>query len=270
MEPIYRIATTRAWLEAIRTGTLPPSPLDQRDGFLHCSRGAQVAATLRVHFAGQSELVLLHVDPQRLAAGALRFEPARDGEPFPHLYGALPEKAVLRAEPLLAGPAGFPVLDPGFGETAHVARPDDARWMSRAVALAMPGVGQTGLNPSVGCVVVKAGRVLGEAATAAGGRPHAEEQALVALADADLTQATAYVTLEPCSERSNGTASCSVRLVQQRVARVVVACSDPSAYAAGGGITRLRRAGIDVELGLLAEEADAALYLAYRARLASV
>ncbi|MFM2417075.1 MAG: hypothetical protein RL385_1798, partial [Pseudomonadota bacterium] len=112
-------------------------------------------------------------------------------------------------------------------------------------------------------------RVLGEAATAAGGRPHAEEQVLAALTDADLTQATAYVTLEPCSERSNGTASCSARLVQQRVARVVVACSDPSAYAAGGGITRLRRAGIDVELGLLAEEADAALYVAYRARLAS-
>jgi len=251
MERIYRIATARAWQETIRSGTLPPSPLDQRDGYLHCSSATQVASTLRLHFAGQSELVLLHIDPRRLAAGALRLEAVRDGELFPHLYGELSEAAVLRAEPLATLPDGTSVTGPGFGESAHVAR-----------------AGKTGLNPSVGCVIVQAGRVIGEAATAAGGRPHAEEQALLTLAESDLTQATAYVTLEPCSERSNGAVSCSVRLLQKRVARVVVACSDPSPYASGGGITRLRRAGIAVEAGFLADEADAALYVAYRERLA--
>jgi pyrimidine deaminase RibD-like protein/uncharacterized protein (DUF952 family) len=268
MERIYRIATARAWQETIRSGTLPPSPLDQRDGYLHCSSATQVASTLRLHFAGQLELVLLHIDPRRLAAGALRLEAARDGELFPHVYGGLSEAAVLRAEPLATLPDGTSVTGPGFGESAHVARAEDAGWMARAIRLALPGVGKTGLNPSVGCVIVQAGRVIGEAATAAGGRPHAEEQALLTLAESDLTQATAYVTLEPCSERSNGAVSCSVRLLQKRVARVVVACSDPSPYASGGGVTRLRRAGIAVEAGFLADEADAALYVAYRERLA--
>lgn len=136
--------------------------------------------------------------------------------------------------------------------------------MRRAIALARAGVGRTGDNPSVGCVIVTAGAVVGEGATGPGGRPHAEELAVEA-AGAAARGATAYVTLEPCGERSTGATSCGERLVGAGVARVVVACADASALASGRGLQRLRDAGIAVETGLLADEA-AGLYAAYRPR----
>jgi diaminohydroxyphosphoribosylaminopyrimidine deaminase/5-amino-6-(5-phosphoribosylamino)uracil reductase len=71
------------------------------------------------------------------------------------------------------------------------------------------------------------------------------------------------VTLEPCAKRSAGGLSCSERLVLSGVARVLVACEDPSTFADGHGAARLRAAGIDLQLGLLADEA-AGLYAAYR------
>jgi pyrimidine deaminase RibD-like protein len=134
--------------------------------------------------------------------------------------------------------------------------------MRRAIALAASHVGQTDANPSVGCVIVQGGMVVGEAVTAAGGRPHAEEQAL-AQAGARARGATAYVTLEPCGARSGGTPSCSQRLVEAGVARVVVACEDASTFASGLGSQRLQAAGIALETGLLADEARG-LYAEYR------
>jgi diaminohydroxyphosphoribosylaminopyrimidine deaminase/5-amino-6-(5-phosphoribosylamino)uracil reductase len=130
--------------------------------------------------------------------------------------------------------------------------------------LARTNLGRTGANPSVGCVVVADGTVVGEGATGVGGRPHAEETALDQ-AGAAAREATAYVTLEPCAERSLGAASCSERLATAGMARVVVACADPSVLAAGRGLARLRAAGVAVELGLLADEA-APLYSAYEPR----
>lgn len=138
----------------------------------------------------------------------------------------------------------------------------DQAFMRRAIAVAQAMLGTTGENPSVGCVIVKDGQVVGEAATAAGGRPHAEEQALEAAGEA-ARGATAYVTLEPCGRRSTPIASCSERLAQAGVARVVVACTDASGFAAGRGGERLAAAGITVEIGLLAAEAEAALYADY-------
>jgi pyrimidine deaminase RibD-like protein len=143
-------------------------------------------------------------------------------------------------------------------------RSDDETWMRRAIGLAAANVGLTGDNPSVGCVIVKDGVVVGEGVTASGGRPHAEEQALDRAGAAALG-ATAYLTLEPCAERSSGAASCAERLAQAGVARVVIACDDPSILAAGRGLQRLRDAGIAVESGVLGAEA-AALYAAYRPR----
>jgi diaminohydroxyphosphoribosylaminopyrimidine deaminase/5-amino-6-(5-phosphoribosylamino)uracil reductase len=140
---------------------------------------------------------------------------------------------------------------------------DDERHMRRAIALARAQVGLTGDNPAVGCVIVRDGAVIGEAATAHGGRPHAEEQALDLAGDA--RGATAYVTLEPCGERSSGAASCGERLAAAGVARVVIAAADASTLAAGRGVARLREAGVAVETGLLADEA-AALYADYRPR----
>jgi diaminohydroxyphosphoribosylaminopyrimidine deaminase/5-amino-6-(5-phosphoribosylamino)uracil reductase len=143
---------------------------------------------------------------------------------------------------------------------------DDIRWMRRAIALAIPRVGLTGANPAVGCVLVKDGRIIAEAVTAEGGRPHAEEQALAAAGGA-AQGAIAYVTLEPCGERSSGTASCSELLIAAGVARVVVACADPSPKAAGRGLDGLLAAGIAVERGVLQAEA-APLYLDYLRSLA--
>src|SRR5678816_330993 len=110
----------------------------------------------------------------------------------------------------------------------------DEDYMRRAIALASANVGGTGENPAVGCVLVREGAVVGSAATGEGGRPHAEEAALAAAGDL-ARGATAYVTLEPCAERSSGAASCSERLAAAGVARVVVACRDSSVYAAGRG-----------------------------------
>ncbi len=141
---------------------------------------------------------------------------------------------------------------------------DDQAWMRRAIALARARVGLTGDNPSVGCVIVRDGVVLGEAATAEGGRPHAEEQALDQ-AGAAARGATAYVTLEPCGERSSGHASCGARLVEAGVIRVVAACADASALAAGRGPRRLATAGVVYDLGLLRAEAQL-LYADYRPR----
>ncbi|MFT3924598.1 MAG: bifunctional diaminohydroxyphosphoribosylaminopyrimidine deaminase/5-amino-6-(5-phosphoribosylamino)uracil reductase RibD [Myxococcales bacterium] len=146
---------------------------------------------------------------------------------------------------------------------------EDRVHMARAIALALPGVGKTADNPSVGCVIARGALVVAEGATGVGGRPHAEEQAL-ARVEGDLSDATAYITLEPCGARSVGGLACSTLLAERRIGRVVVACVDPSPYAAGHGVARLRGVNIPVEVGLLADEAQSALYEAYVTRLANL
>lgn len=138
----------------------------------------------------------------------------------------------------------------------------DALWMRRAIALAAPQLGRTGANPAVGCVLVREASVVGEGFTAAGGRPHAEEQAL-AVAGERASGATAYVTLEPCGERTSGAPSCAERLARAGLARVVVAARDPSPKASGRGLAQLATSGVSVETGVCADEA-AQLYAEYR------
>ena len=128
--------------------------------------------------------------------------------------------------------------------------------MKRALELAASGVGATGDNPSVGCVIVAGGVVVGEAATATGGRPHAEELALAAAGDR-ARGGDVYVTLEPCARRSTGGTSCADLLIGAGVARVVIAAADPHPFAAGVGVERLRAAGVVVESGALGDEARA-------------
>lgn len=141
----------------------------------------------------------------------------------------------------------------------------DQEAMRRAIDLARAHMGRTWPNPSVACVIVKDGEVVAEAATADGGRPHAEEQAVPAAGE-KARGSTAYVTLEPCGARSSGRRSCAHFLVEAGVARVVVACVDPSPFASGRGVERLRQAGLEVETGLLSDEA-AVLYEGYLHRL---
>ena len=141
---------------------------------------------------------------------------------------------------------------------------NDAGHMRRAIALARTNLGRTGDNPAVGCVLVQAGQVVGEGATGEGGRPHAEEVALDQAGE-KAKGATAYVTLEPCAERSSGKDSCSERLARGGVVRVVVACDDPSVLAAGRGAARLVAAGVQWESGFL-QTVAASLYGSYRPR----
>jgi diaminohydroxyphosphoribosylaminopyrimidine deaminase/5-amino-6-(5-phosphoribosylamino)uracil reductase len=134
---------------------------------------------------------------------------------------------------------------------------DDIRFMAEAIALGHEHLGLTATNPSVGCVIVKDGVVIGRAVTAIGGRPHAEPQALAQAGEA-ARGATAYVTLEPCSHFGK-TPPCADALVAAGVARVVVSVVDPDIRVAGRGIDRLRDAGIEVTTGLLERQSRRAL-----------
>ncbi len=124
--------------------------------------------------------------------------------------------------------------------------------MREALALAAPMVGLTTPNPAVGCVIVRRGRIVGRGCTAPGGRPHAETQALQQ-AGARARGATAYVSLEPCAHRGK-TPPCARALVEAAVARVVVGCVDPYPPVRGRGAKILRRAGIEVQVGVLEEQ----------------
>ena len=136
-------------------------------------------------------------------------------------------------------------------------RADDERFMARAIEVSLRHQGQTLTNPSVGCVLVKDGKIIAEAVTAIGGRPHAERQALEIAGEA-ARGATAYVTLEPCSHWGK-TPPCANALVEYGVARVVVAVDDPDERVSGRGYAILRDAGIAVETGLLRDEGKRAL-----------
>ncbi|TDK37046.1 bifunctional diaminohydroxyphosphoribosylaminopyrimidine deaminase/5-amino-6-(5-phosphoribosylamino)uracil reductase RibD [Rhizobium deserti] len=129
---------------------------------------------------------------------------------------------------------------------------EDRRFMGAALRLSRWHSGATGANPSVGCLVVKDGKILGAAVTAICGRPHAETQALD-FAGEEAPGATAYVTLEPCSHYGK-TPPCANALVDAGIARVVVCLTDPDARVSGRGLSILRDAGIAVDTGVLAEE----------------
>jgi len=129
----------------------------------------------------------------------------------------------------------------------------DVRSMRAALALARRGLGTVWPNPAVGCVLVKQGRVVGRGWTQPGGRPHGETEAL-RRAGEDARGATAYVSLEPCCHWGQ-TPPCVDTLIAAGVRRVVVPLEDPDPRVAGGGLHRLKAAGLDVETGLCAAEA---------------
>ena len=125
--------------------------------------------------------------------------------------------------------------------------------MVRAIALTERGRNTATPNPSVGCVIVKDGRVIAEGWHERAGEPHAEARALAA-AKESVAGATVYVSLEPCSHHGR-TPPCADALVAAKVGRVVVALEDPNPLVKGQGAARLRQAGIRVDLGLMADEA---------------
>ena len=130
----------------------------------------------------------------------------------------------------------------------------DHEFMARALRLAEHGLFSTSPNPRVGCLIVKDGLVVGEGWHHRAGEAHAEINALQAAGEA-AGGATAYVTLEPCSHHGR-TPPCAEALIAARVGRVVAAMQDPNPQVAGQGLAQIRQAGIRVECGLLASEAQ--------------
>lgn len=129
----------------------------------------------------------------------------------------------------------------------------DHTFMARALELARAQQGRTRPNPAVGCVLVKDGEIVGEAATADGGRPHAETQALEK-AGRNAKNSTAYVTLEPCSHYGQ-TGPCAKALIDAQISRCIIACVDPDPRVHWRGTAMLQEAGIDTVIGFMADEA---------------
>jgi diaminohydroxyphosphoribosylaminopyrimidine deaminase/5-amino-6-(5-phosphoribosylamino)uracil reductase len=129
----------------------------------------------------------------------------------------------------------------------------DAAFMGRALKLARRGSGETNPNPLVGCVIVRGGAIVGEGFHARAGGDHAERVAL-RRAGARARGATMYVTLEPCSHHGR-TPPCAPQVAAAGIRRVVAATSDPNPRVRGRGFAHLRRAGVRVAEGALAEEA---------------
>lgn len=133
----------------------------------------------------------------------------------------------------------------------------DVKYMRRAIQLAKSSMVDTHPNPNVGAVIVAAGRIIGEGYHRCCGQPHAEVNAVNSVAPADkhlLSDATIYVTLEPCSHYGK-TPPCAKLIIDNKIPRVVIACGDPFEKVRGRGVKMLRDAGVEVVEGVLEEEA---------------
>ena len=108
---IYKICPAPLWRAAEEAGQFDGAPVDRADGFIHFSTAAQLMETAEKHFAGQDGLLLIAVDPAKLGA-ALKYEPSRGGELFPHLYAPLALTAVTWVKPLPLGSDGKHVFPP--------------------------------------------------------------------------------------------------------------------------------------------------------------
>ncbi|MBX7095045.1 MAG: bifunctional diaminohydroxyphosphoribosylaminopyrimidine deaminase/5-amino-6-(5-phosphoribosylamino)uracil reductase RibD [Flavobacteriales bacterium] len=127
-------------------------------------------------------------------------------------------------------------------------------YMQRALELAQSGLGLVEPNPMVGCVIVCDDKIIGEGFHHEFGGPHAEVVAIRSVKNQELLQrSTLYVTLEPCSHHGK-TPPCSDLIIEKGIPHVVIANSDPFEKVNGSGIEKLRAAGIEVEVGVLAQE----------------
>ncbi len=98
MTLVYKVASTAEWEEAGRAGVFLGAPIDKRDGYIHLSTAAQVEKTVSLYFADRDDLVLAALEAERFGA-ALKWEPSRGGDLFPHLYATLPLDQVAWARP---------------------------------------------------------------------------------------------------------------------------------------------------------------------------
>lgn len=130
----------------------------------------------------------------------------------------------------------------------------DIQYMRRAIQLARNGIPHAAPNPTVGAVIVRNGKIIGEGFHRCCGQAHAEVNAIASVADKELLKSsTLYVTLEPCSHYGK-TPPCADLIIRMGIPRVVVGCVDPFAKVHGQGIGKLRTAGIEVEVGVCEDE----------------
>ncbi|MCG6187491.1 bifunctional diaminohydroxyphosphoribosylaminopyrimidine deaminase/5-amino-6-(5-phosphoribosylamino)uracil reductase RibD [Maribellus maritimus] len=128
------------------------------------------------------------------------------------------------------------------------------KYMLRALELAQLGIGEVSPNPMVGCVIVCEGKIIGEGFHQKYGDAHAEVNAIHAVKDQELLpKSTLYVTLEPCAHFGL-TPPCSDLIIRKRIPRVIIGTVDPFAEVAGKGIEKLKKAGVEVEVGVLEKE----------------
>lgn len=129
-----------------------------------------------------------------------------------------------------------------------------ARFMARAMELAILGSGRVSPNPLVGCVIVYQGRIIGEGWHQEYGEAHAEANAIQSVDDKSLlSESVLFVTLEPCTHFGK-TPPCTNLILEHGIKKVVIASPDPNPNVAGGGAERLRAAGVDVVTGILQAE----------------
>ena len=147
----------------------------------------------------------------------------------------------------------FRILEEQLAQKMKDSKAADRRFMELALTLGRRGLGRTWPNPAVGAVIVKDGIIVGRGWTQPGGRPHAEPVALTQAGEA-ARGATLYVTLEPCSHVGKSP-PCADAVISAGLSRVVSAIEDPNPEVAGQGHAKLRNAGIEVHVGVMAEEA---------------
>lgn len=130
----------------------------------------------------------------------------------------------------------------------------DEKYISRCLQLAHNGLCNTAPNPMVGAVIVYHDTIIGEGYHIRCGEAHAEVNAIRSVKDENLLkESTIYVSLEPCSHYGK-TPPCADLIIEKKIPKVVIGCMDPFSLVAGRGIEKLRKAGIEVTVGVLEEE----------------
>ena len=130
------------------------------------------------------------------------------------------------------------------------------KYISRCIDIAKNGLGTTAPNPMVGCVIVHDSNIIGEGYTSPYGGAHAEVNAINSVKDKSLLkEASLYVTLEPCSHFGK-TPPCCDLILKYKIPHVVVGCLDPNPEVAGKGVEKLKKAGVEVEEGVLKTDCE--------------
>ena len=130
----------------------------------------------------------------------------------------------------------------------------DEKYIKRCIALAKKGFAHVAPNPMVGCVIVCEGKIIGEGYHRKYGEAHAEVNAINAVKEKELLKkSTLYVSLEPCAHYGK-TPPCSNLIIEKEIPKVVIGCVDPFAEVAGKGIEKLKKAGVEVIVGVLENE----------------